>query len=81
MFPELPAGEFHIAAIDLTAAVMHPVELRKLAGLTHLRELYLPGPIWNPGAGNEDKTGVFQALATLTSRRAAGLRLALQRRD
>ena len=24
----LPTGEIHIAAIDLTAAVMHPVELR-----------------------------------------------------
>src|ERR1700761_5193487 len=51
---QLPAGEFHIKSIDLTAAVMHPIELRKLEGLTHLRELYLPGPIWNPGAGKED---------------------------
>ena len=64
---QLPAGDFHITAIDLTAAVMHPVELRKLAGLTHLRQLYLPGRIWNPGAGNEDKTGVFEVLASLTS--------------
>ncbi len=64
---QLPAGDFHIASIDLTAAVMHPVELRKLEGLTHLRQLYLPGKIWNPGAGNEDKTGVFESLASLTS--------------
>src|SRR5580693_7367773 len=64
---QLPAGDFHITSIDLTAVVMHPVELRKLEGLTHLRELYLPGRIWNPGAGNEDKTGVFEALASLTS--------------
>src|SRR5690348_3888559 len=63
---QIPKGEFHIAAIDLTASVMRPVELRQLAGLTHLRQLYLPGRIWNPGAGNEDKTGVFEALATLT---------------
>ena len=62
---QLPAGDFHIASIDLTPAVMHPVELRKLEGLTHLRELYLPGRIWNPGDGNEDKTGVFEALASL----------------
>ncbi|MDP9170452.1 MAG: hypothetical protein M3N54_07545, partial [Acidobacteriota bacterium] len=61
---QLPSGEFHIAAIDLTAGVMHPAELRKIEGLTHLRELYLPGPVWNPGAGNEDKTGVFKALGT-----------------
>ena len=45
---------------------MRPAELRQLAGLTHLRQLYLPGRIWNPGAGNEDKTGVFETLATLT---------------
>ena len=64
---QLPPGDFHIASIDLTAAVMRPVELRKLEGLTHLRQLYLPGRIWNPGAGNEDKTGVFEALASLTS--------------
>jgi hypothetical protein len=63
---ELPPGDFHIASIDLTAAVMHPVEMRKLEGLTHLRELYLPGRIWNPGDGKEDKTGVFEALASLT---------------
>ncbi|HZL57686.1 MAG TPA: hypothetical protein VFC21_11415, partial [Bryobacteraceae bacterium] len=64
---QLPPGDVHIASIDLTAGVMHPVELRKLEGLTHLRELFLPGPIWNPGAGNEDKTGVFEALAKLTT--------------
>ena len=31
-----------------------------------MRELYLPGPIWNPGGGNEDGNEVFKALATLT---------------
>src|SRR5262249_37714930 len=51
--------------IDLTGAVMVPAELEKLKGLTTLRELYLPGPIWNPGGGNEDGNGVFQSIATL----------------
>src|SRR5215472_6645862 len=64
---QLPAGDFHIKSIDLTAAVMRPVELRELEGLTGLKQLYLPGRIWNPGAGNEDKTGVFEAIASLTS--------------
>src|SRR5580658_4661214 len=64
---QLPPGDFHITAIDLTGGVMHPIELLKLEGLTHLRELYLPGPIWNPGGGKEDKTGVFESLATLTT--------------
>src|SRR5262252_3720168 len=51
---EIPAGDFKIVGIDLTGAVMLPSELEKLAGLTTLRDLYLPGPIWNPGGGNED---------------------------
>src|SRR6476660_4794639 len=60
---QLPAGEIHIAGIDLTGTVMQPQELKKLEGLANLRELYLPGPIWNPGGGKEDITGVFKALA------------------
>src|SRR2546423_775420 len=64
---QLPPGEVHISAIELTGGVMHPIELKKLEGLTHLRELYLPGPVWNPGGGNEDKAGVFKAFATLTN--------------
>ncbi|HEU5022364.1 MAG TPA: hypothetical protein VFT60_10745, partial [Bryobacteraceae bacterium] len=64
---QIPAGDFHVSAIELTGGVMHPIELTKLAGLTHLRDLYLPGPVWNPGGGNEDKTGVFQAFSTLTN--------------
>lgn len=62
---QLPAGEFKIAGIDLTGSVMVPAELEKLSGLTSLRELYLPGPIWNPGGGNEDANDVFKHLATL----------------
>jgi len=63
---QLPTGDVQITGIDLTAGVMHPIELRKLEGLLHVRELYLPGPIWNPGGGKEDRTGVFKAFATLT---------------
>src|SRR5260221_7790437 len=61
----IPGGEIRIVGIDLTGAVMHPAELVKLGGLLSLRELYLPGPIWNPGGANEDATDVFKALATL----------------
>jgi hypothetical protein len=56
-----------ISGIDLTAAVMRPRELVKLEGLKDLHELYLPGPIWNPGGGREDSTAAFKTLATLTS--------------
>ena len=57
----------HITGVDLTPAVLPPRELVKLEGLKDLRELYLPGPIWNPGGGNEDSTEAFKALATLTN--------------
>ena len=33
--------------------------------MTSLRELYLPGPVWNPGGGNEDANEAFKALAGL----------------
>src|SRR5207248_1160530 len=62
---QLPRGEIRIVGIDLTGAVMHPAELVKLDGLLSLRELYLPGPIWNPGGANEDAKEAFKALATL----------------
>ncbi|MFN9460205.1 MAG: hypothetical protein ACK6D7_22930, partial [Acidobacteriota bacterium] len=45
---ELPPGEVTITGIDLTGSVMPPPELKRLAGLTSLRDLFLPGPVWNP---------------------------------
>src|SRR5512138_1461239 len=63
---QIPSGNFEIVGIDLTGTVMVPAELEKLAGLTTLRELYLPGPIWNPGGGREDANDVFKSLASLT---------------
>ncbi len=59
--------DIHITGIDLTPVVMRPKELVKLEGLKDLRELYLPGPIWNPGGGREDAVAAFKTLATLTS--------------
>jgi hypothetical protein len=66
---QLPPGDFRIVGVDLTGAVMVPAELGRLASLTSLRELYLPGPIWNPGAGREDGNPVFQSLAGLKNLR------------
>jgi len=62
---QLPADGFEIVGIDLTGAVMRPAELEKLSGLVTLRELYLPGPIWNPGGGNEDANEVFKIIGSL----------------
>src|SRR5512145_989617 len=48
----LPNGELSIRGIDLYGSLIDPTELEKLSGLTGLKELYLPGPSWNPGAGS-----------------------------
>src|SRR5690348_14887710 len=60
-------GDIHITGIDLTPAVMRPQELVTLEGLKDLRELYLPGPIWNPGGGREPAAAAFKTLAGLTT--------------
>ncbi|MGH9660437.1 MAG: leucine-rich repeat domain-containing protein, partial [Bryobacteraceae bacterium] len=62
---QLPAGDFRITGIDLTWSVLHPAELAKLGGLVALRELHLPGPIWNPGGGNEDANDALKVLSVL----------------
>ncbi|MGH9719850.1 MAG: leucine-rich repeat domain-containing protein, partial [Bryobacteraceae bacterium] len=64
---DIPTGRFEITAIDLTGGVMAPSELEKLSGLTTLRELYLPGPIWNPGGGGGDANPALKFLSTLKS--------------
>ncbi|MBO0723010.1 MAG: hypothetical protein J2P41_19450, partial [Blastocatellia bacterium] len=48
----LPAGEIRITGIDLVGTLIEPGDLAKIGGLANLKELYLPGPIWNPGAGS-----------------------------
>src|SRR5262252_4981242 len=50
---ELPSGDFRITGVDLTGTVMEPKELGRLAGLEHVRELYLPGSAFTPGAGSK----------------------------
>jgi hypothetical protein len=49
---ELPGGDLKITGIDLTGTIIEPKELEKISSLTELKELYLPGPSWNPGAGS-----------------------------
>jgi Leucine-rich repeat (LRR) protein len=49
---QLPAGHIRIEGIDLAGTLIQPEDLEKLSGLVNLKELYLPGPIWNPGAGS-----------------------------
>jgi hypothetical protein len=64
---QIPGGGFEIVSVDLTGSVMPPDEFVNLSTLTSLRELYLPGPIWNPGGGREDANEAFKGLASLKS--------------
>src|SRR5215831_15946985 len=50
---DLPSGDLRITGVDLTGTVMEPKELEHLAGLEHVRELYLPGSAFTPGAGSK----------------------------
>ncbi|MGH9627251.1 MAG: hypothetical protein ACRD7E_02640, partial [Bryobacteraceae bacterium] len=64
---ELPPGDFRIVSVDLVGTDFKPPELHRLSGLTELRELLLPGTIFNPGAGSKlDANEEFKALAGLT---------------
>src|SRR5580693_9178353 len=50
---QLPPGDVRITGLDLTNTVIDPTDLRRFTGLTALRELYLPGPSWNPASGSK----------------------------
>src|SRR5215471_2093682 len=49
---DLPAGNLRILALDLTNTLIDPTDLRRVSGLTAIRDLYLPGPSWNPASGS-----------------------------
>src|SRR3954453_18841468 len=49
---ELPKGDFQITGVDLTGTVLDPKELEHLAGLDHIRELFLPGSAFTPASGS-----------------------------
>ncbi|HEX4715237.1 MAG TPA: hypothetical protein VH164_09950, partial [Ktedonobacteraceae bacterium] len=64
---ELPRGDVRVRGINLVGTLADPSELKRFTGLTGLRELELPGPQWNPGAGSRlDANEEFRALANLT---------------
>ena len=64
---DLPAGEIRITGVDLTGTLLDPKELSNIAGLTEVRELYLPGPSFTTGAGaRTDGNAELKALAGLT---------------
>src|SRR5436189_363342 len=48
---KLPAGDFHLELVDLVGTNILPPDLKWLTGLTQLKVLNLPGPMWNPSSG------------------------------
>jgi Leucine-rich repeat (LRR) protein len=63
---QLPAGDFQIKSLDLVGTLAAPKELERIAGLTALRELYLPGPMWTPVSDSPlDANDALKALAGL----------------
>ena len=65
---ELPAGELRITGVDLVGTLIDPKDLEKIGALTQLKELYLPGPIWNPGAGSRlDANEQLKSLSVLNN--------------
>src|SRR5579864_140450 len=65
---DLPAPDFRLESIDLVGTLAEPQELEKLKDLTHLRELFLAGPMWTPHSGSKlDANDAFEYLNRLTS--------------
>src|SRR5436190_19571709 len=48
---KLTPGEFHLELVDLVGTNILPPDLKWLTGLTRLKVLNLPGPMWNPSSG------------------------------
>ena len=64
---DLPQEDFQIHTVNLVGANINPPDLVRLAELTHLKALYLPGPIFNPNAGRHpDHNPHMRHLAKLT---------------
>lgn len=65
---QLPPTGIYLEGVDLYGTIIEPKDLEQLSGLTKLKELYLPGPSWNPGAGSKlDANEELKFLSSLTS--------------
>src|SRR2546430_1401935 len=61
---DLPRSDFHVTGVDLTGTILDPKELDHIAGLEHVRELYLPGSAFTPGSGSKlDANAELRAIA------------------
>src|SRR3954452_20086185 len=65
---KLPPTDFHLEMADLVGTNINPPDLQRLSGLTRLKILNLPGPMWNPGAGSTiDYSPELRHLASIRS--------------
>ena len=65
---DLPAGDYELEMVDWVAVNAVPEDLERMAGLRRLRELRLPGPLWNRNAdGGKDLSRQMKFLAGVTS--------------
>ncbi len=63
---DLPPGDITVVAVDLMGTNIDPKDLKRLSDLSELRELLLPAPSFNPGAGSKlDANDELAALANL----------------
>jgi len=65
---ELPSGDYHVEMLDWVAVNAVPEDLERMTGLRHLRELRLPGPLWNRNADSgKDLSKMLRFLAPVTT--------------
>ena len=65
---DLPRADFQITALDWVGMNVDPPDLERLTGLTALKELHLPGPIWNRNAdGGKNRSAELKYLASLNT--------------
>lgn len=63
---DLPDSDFRVTAVDLVGTIIDPAELKRLSTLGEVTELFLPGTIFNPGAGSRlDANDQLKPLASL----------------
>ena len=65
---DLPAGDIRVEVLDWVGMNVDPPDLERAGGLRNLKELHLPGPIWNRNAdGNRDGSRDLRFLAKVTT--------------
>lgn len=65
---ELPDADFELQMVDWVAVNAVPEDLERMTGLRRLRELRLPGPLWNRNAdGGKDLSKQLQFLAPVST--------------